>query len=296
MSKHPREDPRKIGKQPPFDEKPQHTMPGHESAMREKPDHGETSYKGHGRMEGKVALITGADSGIGRAVALAFAREGADVAIGYFNEHEDAKETERLVTLAGRRALLLPGDLADPETCERIVTQTVDEFGKLDILINNAAHQASSVESFAELTPDRIERTFLVNIVAMFNVTREALEHMEPGSTIVNTASIQAYHPKAAILDYAATKAAIVAFTKGLAPEAIKQGVRVNCVAPGPVWTPLVVQSFDQEKIERFGQQSPMQRPAQPAELAPAYVFLASAESSYVNGEVLGVTGGSPLA
>jgi NAD(P)-dependent dehydrogenase (short-subunit alcohol dehydrogenase family) len=289
------QDPRHRGKRPPFDEKPQ-SGPGTESAMREKPDHGETSYKGSGRLVEKVALVTGADSGIGRAVALAFAREGADVAIAYYDEHEDAKETERLVTAAGRRALLLSGDLADPAFCETIVNRTMDEFGRLDVLVNNAAHQGKAVKSFSDLTADRLERTFRINVLAMFNVTREALEHMEPGGSIVNTASIQAYHPKAAILDYAVTKAAIVAFTKGLAPEAIEQGVRINCVAPGPVWTPLIAQSFEGKKLEEFGKNSPTGRPAQPAELAPAYVFLASAEASFVNGEVLGVTGGAPLA
>ena len=264
--------------------------------MREKPDHGEHSYKGAERLLDKVALITGADSGIGRAVALAFAREGADVAIVYYDEHDDAKETERLVTDSGRRALLLPGDLADPAFCETIVTNTVEELGHLDILVNNAAYQGKSVASFADLTAERVERTFRVNILAMFHIAREALEHIPPGGTIINTASIQAYQPMAAILDDATTKAAIVAFTKGLAQVSIEQGVRVNCVAPGPVWTPLIAQSFHGEKLTEFGKKSPMQRPAQPAELAPAYVFLASGESSYVNGEVLGVTGGSPLA
>jgi NAD(P)-dependent dehydrogenase (short-subunit alcohol dehydrogenase family) len=295
MHTHEERDPRRRGKKPPFDEAPQ-SHPGAEAAMREKPDHGEHSYKGAERLLDKVALVTGGDSGIGRAVALAFAREGADVAIVYYDEHEDAKETERLVTDSGRHALLLPGDLADPAFCESIVTKTVEELGHLDILVNNAAYQGKSVESFADLTAERVERTFRVNILAMFHIAREALEHMPPGGTIINTASIQAYQPSAAILDYATTKAAIVAFTKGLAPTAIEQGVRVNCVAPGPVWTPLIAQSFEGEKLEEFGKKSPMKRPAQPAELAPAYVFLASGESSYVNGEVLGVTGGSPLA
>jgi NAD(P)-dependent dehydrogenase (short-subunit alcohol dehydrogenase family) len=289
------QDPRHRGKKPPFDENAQR-HPGSETEMREKPDHGELSYRGAERLLDKVALVTGADSGIGRAVALAFAREGADVAIVYYDEHDDAKETERLVTQAGRRALLLPGDLADPAFCETIVTKTVEELGHLDIVVNNAAHQAKSAESFADLTAERVERTFRVNILAMFHIVREALEHMPPGATIINTASIQAYKPSAAILDYAVTKAAIVAFTKGLAPSAIEQGIRVNCVAPGPVWTPLIAQSFEGKKLKEFGKKSPMKRPAQPAELAPAYVFLASAESSYVNGEILGVTGGSPLA
>jgi len=264
--------------------------------MRNKPDHGETSYKGHGRLAGKVALITGADSGIGRAVALAYAREGADVAIAYLNEHADAKESERWVTQAGRRALLLPGDLADPEVCRGVVKRTVSELGRLDIVVNNAAFQGKAVEDFSQLSPERIERTFRVNILAMFYVTQEALKHLPAGGSVINTASIQAYKPSPAIIDYATTKGAIVAFTKGLAPELVQsKGVRVNCVAPGPVWTPIVPQSFSGEKLEQFGKQSPTARPAQPAELAPPYVFLASAESSFVNGEVLGVTGGSPL-
>lgn len=288
-------DPRSAGQKPPFNEKPQQ-HPGHESALQNKPDHGEQSYKGSGKLAGKTALITGADSGIGRAVALAFAREGADVAIAYYNEDEDARETERLVKQAGRRALLLPGDLSDPRACRAAVRQTVESLGKLDIVVNNAAFQGPSVESFKDIPAERVERSFRVNILAMFYVVREALEHLPPGGAIINTASIQAYKPSAAILDYATTKGAIVAFTKGLAPELIdKHGVRVNCVAPGPVWTPLIAQSFSGEKLEHFGEQSPAKRPAQPAELAPAYVFLASGESSYVNGEVLGVTGGSPL-
>jgi len=290
------QDPKSKHNQPPFKEEPQ-SHPGSETAMRNKPDHGETSYKGCGKLTGKSALITGADSGIGRAIALAYAREGADVAIAYLNEHDDAKETQRLVTEAGRRALLLPGDLAQPDVCREVVRKAVAEFGKLDIVVNNAANQGKAAKSYTEITPDRIERTMRVNVLALFYVTREALEHLKPGGSIINTASIQAYQPSAAILDYATTKGAIVAFTKGLAPEAIeKHGVRVNCVAPGPVWTPLIAQSYEGEKLEEFGKQSPAKRPAQPAELAPAYVFLASDDASYVNGEVLGVTGGSPLA
>jgi hypothetical protein len=290
----PQQDPKDRGDKPPFREKPQ-SSPGRESAMREKPDYGETSYKGAGRLRDKVALVTGADSGIGRAVALAFAREGADVAIAYYNEHDDAELTARVVREAGRRSILLPGDIADPSLCEEIVTKTVAELGKLDIVVNNAAFQGKAVEKFTDLTPERIERTFRVNIMAMFHIARAALARMKPGSSIINTASIQAYQPTAAILDYATTKAAIVAFTKGLAQETIEDGVRVNCVAPGPVWTPLIAQSFEGDKLKNFGKDSPMGRPAQPRELAPAYVFLASSESNYVNGEVLGVTGGRPL-
>ena len=288
------QDPRKRGPRPPFDEKIQ-DAPGEERKMRVQPDHGETSYRGAARLVDKVALVTGADSGIGRAVALAFAREGADVAIAYLDEHDDAKETQRLVQQAGRRALMLPGDLAELSVCEAIVAKTVAELGQLDILVNNAAYQGKAVEAFTDLTPDRVERTFRVNILAMFHIVRRAFDLMKPGGVIINTGSIQAYQPKASILDYATTKAAIVGFTKGLALEAIERGIRVNCVAPGPVWTPLIAQSFEGEKLEKFGEQSPTKRPAQPAELAPAYVFLASADSSYINGEVLGVTGGAPL-
>lgn len=287
-------DPKANGKQPPFHEQPQ-SAPGRETAMRTKPDHGEESYKGYGRLAGRVALVTGADSGIGRAVALAYAREGADVAIAYLSEHEDAKETKRLVESAGKKAVLVAADLASAKECTRVVDEAVKAFGRIDILVNNAAFQGKAVESLDELDEERIDRTFRVNVMAMFHLVRQALPHMKEGSAIINTASIQAYQPSAAILDYATTKGAIVTFTKGLAEKVIEKGIRANVVAPGPVWTPLIVQSFDKEKISKFGKDSPMSRPAQPAELAPAYVFLASDESKYVNGEVLGVTGGKPL-
>jgi len=264
--------------------------------MKEKPDHGEDSYVGANRLQNKVALITGGDSGIGRAIALAYAREGADIAIGYQpDEQKDAEASAELVKAAGRRALLVPGDLAEPATCRRMVEQTVSEFQRIDVLVNNAAHQGKATEGIDELSHERVERTFRVNVIAMFDLVREALPHMPEGGAIINTASIQAYQPSAPILDYAATKGAIVAFTKGLASSTIQKGIRANCVAPGPVWTPLIAVSFEGEKLEKFGAQSPMKRPAQPAELAPAYVFLASRDASYVNGEVLGVTGGSPL-
>ena len=288
-------DPKAQHPRPPQKEHTQ-SHPGHESEMQQQPDYGERSYKGNSKLTGKVALITGADSGIGRAVALAYAREGADVAISYLNEHDDAKVTERLVREAGRRALLLPGDLAEAQVCREIVARTARELGRLDILVNNAAFQGKAVESFNELEPERWERTFRVNIIAMFYTVKAALEHLPEGGAIINTASIQAYKPSAPILDYATTKGAIVAFTKGLAQELIEQrGIRVNCVAPGPVWTPLIPQSFSGEQLENFGKQSPTKRAAQPAELAPSYVFLASADASYINGEVLGVTGGTPL-
>jgi NAD(P)-dependent dehydrogenase (short-subunit alcohol dehydrogenase family) len=287
-------DPRRAKEQPPFPHQEQ-DHPGHEGAMSPAPDFGEATYKGYGRLEGKVALITGADSGIGRAVALAFAREGADIAIAYLSEHEDAQETRRVVEAAGRKALLLPGDIADDAHCAQLVASTVARFGHLDILVNNAAYQGESVDKFEDLDPARVERTLRVNVGGMFSLTRHALAHLKEGAVIINTGSIQAYQPSAKILDYAVTKAAIVNFTKGLAQEVVKRGIRVNCVAPGPVWTPLIVQSFPGEKSAKFGQDGPMGRPAQPAELAPAFVFLASGESSYVNGEVLGVTGGKPL-
>lgn len=286
-------DPRDRGPQPPFDEQPQDGAPGLESEMNVKPDYGEASYVGHDRLKGKVAVVTGGDSGIGRAVVLAFAREGADVVIAYHpREQRDAEDTAKLVTEAGRKPLLIAGDLAIAEDCEELIRRAVGEFGRIDVLVNNAAHQEKAVTSVQELTAERVERTFRVNVIAMFHLVRAALPHMRAGASIINTASIQAYQPSAFILDYAATKGAIVAFTKGLAPKAIEQGVRVNCVAPGPVWTPLIAESFEGEKLQRFGAQSPMKRPAQPAELAPAYVFLASAEASYINAEVLSVTGG----
>jgi NAD(P)-dependent dehydrogenase (short-subunit alcohol dehydrogenase family) len=287
-------DPKDQGKKPPFRERTQ-DAPGHESAMKTKPDFGEDSYKGYGRLAGRVALVTGADSGIGRAVALAYARVGADVAIAYLSEHDDARETKRVVEASGRRAVLIAADLADAKECTRVIDETVKAFGKIDILVNNAAFQGKAVDSLEEIDDERIDRTFRVNIMAMFHLVRRALPHMNEGGAIINCSSIQAYQPSSEILDYATTKGAIVTFTKGLAEELIERGIRVNSVAPGPVWTPLVAQSFDEEKLEEFGKQSPMKRPAQPAELAPAFVFLASDEARYVNGEVLGVTGGKPL-
>ena len=295
MRSETQQDPKAQAKKPPFRDTTQ-SAPGHETKMRDKPDHGEESYRGYGRLTDRVALVTGGDSGIGRAVALAYAREGADVAIAYLNEHEDAKETERLVTAAGRRALLIPGDLSERSTCDRIVDATVGAFGRIDILVNNAAFQGKAVEKLEDIDDDRVEQAFRVNVVAMFHLVRRALPHMREGSVIINVASIQAYQPSAKILDYASTKGAIVTFTKGLAEDVIKRGIRANAIAPGPVWTPLIVQSFPEDKVKKFGEGSPMERPAQPAEMAPAFVFLASDESRYVNGEVLGLTGGKPLS
>jgi len=271
--------------------------PGLESQMSQAPDFGEATYRGTGRLEGRRAVVTGGDSGIGRAVALAFAREGADVAIAYLeDEQSDADETTRVVRDAGRTALQLPGDLQDEDYCRSLVDRTAEGLGGVDILVNNAAYQMAR-DGLADISTAELERTFRTNILAMFHTCRAALEHMQPGATIINTASIQAYEPDPMLLAYAATKAAIVNFSKGLAQETIERGIRVNAVAPGPIWTPLIPATMSEEKVEDFGaEESPTQRAGQPAELAPVYVFLASPESSYINGEVIGVTGGKPLS
>jgi len=288
-------DPR-AGKHPPFPEQTQEAH-GSQEAMQPQPDYGQETYRGYDRLRGRVALITGGDSGIGRAVVLAYAREGADVAFVYVDEKEeqDARVSASAAEEAGRKVLCIRADLSRDQECKRVVDEVVQRFGRIDILVNNAAEQGKAVASFEELSAERVERTFRVNILSMFNLTRHALPHLRAGAAVINVASIQAYKPSAPILDYAATKGAIVTFTKGLSDALIERGIRVNCVAPGPVWTPLVAQSFAAEKNAQFGQNSPMKRPAQPAELAPAFVFLASPEASYVAGEVLGVTGGKPL-
>ncbi len=288
------QDPQEQAPKPPFPEQPQQP-PGIEAEMETRPDYGEDSYRGSGRLEGKAAIITGGDSGIGRAVALAFAREGADVLISYLPEEEqDAQETRRVVEAAGRRALTVPGDIGDQAHCETIVQRAVQEFGRVDILVNNAAFQRTH-QSIAEISAEELERTYRTNIFAMFYLCKAAIPQMQPGSTIINTASIQAYQPSSSLLAYASTKGAIVTFSKGLAQEVIKQGIRVNVVAPGPVWTPLITSTIPPEQASKFGQDSPIGRPAQPAELAPPFVFLASQESSFIVGEVIGVTGGNPL-
>jgi len=290
------QNPKQEFPQPPTQEEQPLTPPGSESDMQVKPDHGEQSYRGLGRLTGRAALITGADSGIGKAVAIAFAREGADVAIAYLQEQKDAEDTAKWVRDAGRKAILLPGDVGDEAHCQEIVQRTVSELGKLDILVNNAAYQMSHQQSLLEISKDELEHTFRTNIFAMFYLAKAALQVMPPGGTIVNTASIQAYMPSPSLIHYASTKGAIVTFTKALAEFALEQkGVRVNAVAPGPVWTPLIPSSMPKQHVAKFGEQGPMKRAAQPAELAPAYVFLASQESSYVDGEILGVTGGKPL-
>ena len=269
--------------------------PGTEAEMTPQADHGETSYRGCDKLTGRVAVITGGDSGIGRAVAIAFAREGSDVAIAYLpEEQDDAEETARLVGDAGRTAVLLPGDIRDEEHCRQLVATTVERLGGLDILVNNAAYQMS-LERFEDLTTEQLERTYRTNVFAMFWLCRDALAHMGPGSCIINTSSIQGFQPSPHLIDYASTKAAIVNFTKNLAQELAERGIRVNSVAPGPIWTPLIPATMEPEAVDKFGQQTPMGRAGQPAELAPAFVFLASPESSYISGEVLGVTGGKPL-
>jgi NAD(P)-dependent dehydrogenase (short-subunit alcohol dehydrogenase family) len=288
------EDPREQGAKPPFEEQSQEA-PGLEAEMSPKPEYGAESYKGARRLEGRSALITGGDSGIGRAVAVAFAREGADVLISYLEEEErDARETAGAVEASGRRCVRVAGDIRDEAHCQRLVERAVSEFGKLDVLVNNAAFQMTR-DSIAEISSEEFDRTFRTNVYAMFYLCKAALPHMPEGGAIINTASIQAYQPTPQLLAYAATKGAIVTFSKALAEQALKQGVRVNVVAPGPVWTPLIPSTMPQEKVETFGQDTPEGRPAQPAELAPVYVFLASQESSYVCGEVIGVTGGKPL-
>jgi NAD(P)-dependent dehydrogenase (short-subunit alcohol dehydrogenase family) len=281
----------------PSPEMPSQTLehPGLESDMELAPDYGAESYRGSARLEGRKAIITGGDSGIGRAVALAFAREGADVLLSYLPEEEsDAQATAAHVRDAGRTAVTVPGDVQDPAYCATLVERALAEFGQLDVLVCNAAYQLSR-EGIESITPEELDRTFRTNILSMFHLCRAALPRMRAGGSIITTSSVEAYQPKPHLLDYAATKGAIVNFTKGLALEAIERGIRVNSVAPGPVWTPLIPATMPPDRVEGFGSQSPIGRAAQPVELAPAYVFLASAESSYVNAEILGVTGGTPL-
>jgi NAD(P)-dependent dehydrogenase (short-subunit alcohol dehydrogenase family) len=285
-----KEDPKQLHPKPTFPEQDQE-HPGSERDMRPEADHGEESYIGSGKLVGRKAIITGGDSGIGRAVAIAFAREGADVLISYLNEDDDAGETARWVEESGRKAIRLGGDVQDESHCQRIIDQAIDEFGQIDILVNNAAFQMPH-EKLEEFSSEQFERTFRTNIFAMFYLCKAAMPHMKEGASIINTASIQAFNPSPNLLDYASTKCAIVGFTKALSKMVMKQGVRVNAVAPGPVWTPLIPSTFDPEKTKEFGANTVFERPAQPAELAPVYVLLASPEASYITGEVFGVTGG----
>ena len=268
--------------------------PGLESEMDLEPDYGEDTYRGSGRLEGKRALITGGDSGIGRAVALAFAREGADVVLSYLPaEEEDAQVTAQVVRDAGRRVVTAPGDLRDEEFCTGLVERTVSELGGLDVLVSNAAYQMS-ISGIEELTTEQLLRTYYTNVFATFWLCKASVRHMQPGSSIIVTTSIQAYQPSPSLLDYASTKGALLNFTKGLSQELAPKGIRVNTVAPGPIWTPLIPATMPAEQVSSFGEETPIGRAGQPAELAPAYVFLASQESSYVTGERIGVTGGMP--
>lgn len=277
---------------PPFPAQEQE-MPGSEQKMDPKPDHGETTYKGSGRLEGRKAIITGADSGIGKAVAIAFAREGADVLVSYLNEDEDAHETVEYITKAGRKAILAPGDISKEEHCKKLIDRALKELGGIDILVNNAAFQAEHT-SLQEITTAEWDYTFKANLYSMFWLCKAAEPHLKPGSSIINTSSVNAYTPRPTLIPYTITKGAIQNFTATLAQLWGEKGIRVNCVAPGPIWTPLIPGSFTAEKVKEFGKHTPLKRAGQPAELAPIYVLLASNESSYMSGATVQVTGGMP--
>ncbi len=287
------QDPREKGPKPPHPSQ-QQDPPGLESEMDPKPDYGEESYKGSGKLEGKAAVITGGDSGIGRAVALAFAREGADVLISYLSEESDAKETARVVEASGRKCVTIPGDIQDEAHCRAIIDRAVKEFGKVDILVNNAAFQMSR-ESIEEISTDEFDRTLKTNLYAMFWLTKAAVPHMPAGGAVINTSSIQADSPSPQLLPYSMTKASIQNFTGGLAQMLGKKGIRANCVAPGPIWTPLIPATMPPEKVKNFGKDVALGRAGQPVELAPVYVLLASDDSSYMAGATVAVTGGKPL-
>jgi NAD(P)-dependent dehydrogenase (short-subunit alcohol dehydrogenase family) len=265
--------------------------PGSEAEMTPRPQSQDVKYKGSGKLMGKVALITGGDSGIGRAVAIVYAREGADVAIAYLNEHEDAQETKRLVEQEGRRCVAIAGDVGSEPFCQEAVQQTVQQLGHLDILVNNAAEQHPQ-ESIEQISAEQLERTFRTNIFGMFFMTKAAMPHLKQGSAIINTTSVTAYKGSPQLLDYSSTKGAIVAFTRSLAQSVVEKGIRVNGVAPGPIWTPLIPSTFPPEKVASFGAQVPMKRAGQPEEVAPSYVFLASDDSSYMSGQILHPNGG----
>ncbi|THG29994.1 SDR family oxidoreductase [Naasia lichenicola] len=272
----------------------QQQVPGTDQAMDPKPDYGEGSYRGSGRLTGKVALLTGADSGIGKAVALAFAREGADVAVVYLSEHTDAQETARFIEEAGRTSLLIPTDLADPDNCREAVRQTVEQFGRIDVLVHNAAYQMTR-ETLDEIPDDEWDHTLAVNLSAYFHLVKAAVPQMPSGASIIATSSVQADTPTPELLPYAVTKAGIANMTASLAQMLADKGIRANAVAPGPVWTPLIPSTMPPEKVEDFGTQVPLGRAGQPAELAPVYVMLASDEASYISGAVIPVTGGKPF-
>jgi NAD(P)-dependent dehydrogenase (short-subunit alcohol dehydrogenase family) len=290
------QNPAEQNPKPPFDT-PMQPEPGLAKNMDPRPDHGEESYRGTGRLKGRKALVTGGDSGIGRAVAIAFAREGADVAINYLPEEQpDAEQTMKVLAATGQKIVALPGDLSDESFCRKLIEQTASELGGLDILANIAGKQITQ-QNIADLSTEQLEQTFTVNVYAMFWLCKYALPHLSEGASIINTSSIQAYQPSPGLLDYAPTKAAIKAFTEAFAKQVAEKGIRVNAVAPGPIWTPLQPsQGQPPEKLEKFGADTPLGRPGQPVEVAPAYVFFASQESSYITGELLGVTGGNHLA
>lgn len=285
--------PKTDAPQPP-QPKQQQRMPGSTGKMDPPPDHGEESYKGSGRLAGRAAIITGGDSGIGRAVAIAFAREGADVLISYYDEDADAKETARWVEKAGRRVAVVAGDIKEEAHCRSLVETAMKAFGRLDILVNNAAHQAT-FEKIEDISAEEWDVTFRTNIYSQFYLAKAAVPHMKPGSAIINVSSITAKNPPPQLLAYAATKGAISNFTAGLAGLLAERGIRVNAVAPGPIWTPLIPSTMPEEKVEKFGSNTPLGRAGQPAECAPAFVMLASPESSYVTGAVIPVTGGRPM-
>jgi NAD(P)-dependent dehydrogenase (short-subunit alcohol dehydrogenase family) len=268
-------------------------IPGTEEELTPKADHGENSYKGSGKLTGRKAIITGGDSGIGRAVAIAFAREGADIVIAYLNEDEDAEETAKYVEQAGKKAVLIPGDIREEAHCRKIIDTAVSELGGIDILVNNAAFQMSR-QSLQEVSSEEWDRTFKTNIYPMFYLCKMAEEHLKPGSTVINTTSVNAYKPKPTLVAYAATKGAIQNFTSSMAQLWAEKGIRVNCVAPGPILTPLIPSTMSEEEVKTFGQDVPLKRPGQPAELAPSYVLLASEDSSYMTGATIQITGGSP--
>ncbi|QHE51417.1 SDR family oxidoreductase [Pontibacillus sp. HMF3514] len=272
---------------------PQHQnrQPGLESDMNPQPEYMDPNYKGSGKLQGKVALVTGGDSGIGRAVSLYFAKEGADVAILYLDEHSDAEKTKSLVEQEGQRALLISGDMGNQAFCESSVNQVINTFGQLDILVNNAAEQHPQ-QDFMDITSEQLEQTFRTNLFGYFYMTKAAIPHLKPGSSIINTSSITAYQGSKDLVDYSATKGAITAFTRSLSESIIEKGIRVNGVAPGPIWTPLIPSTFDEQKVAQFGTSTPMKRAGQPKELAPAYVYLASQDSSYVSGQMIHVNGG----
>jgi NAD(P)-dependent dehydrogenase (short-subunit alcohol dehydrogenase family) len=276
------------------DNEPQQQPPGSTAQMRRKPDHGEDSYRGSGRLSGKRTLITGGDSGIGRAVALAFAREGADVAISYLSEDDDARETAALIEKAGQRAVLIPGDLTRREHCQEAIDRTVHDLGGLDVLVNNAAFQMTH-HTVEEITDQEWQHTFDTNITAMFRLVQAALPHLGEGASIINTSSVNYDQPKPTLLPYATTKGAIANFTAGLAQMLGDRGIRVNAVAPGPIWTPLIPSTMPPEQVADFGKNTPLGRPGEPKEVAPVYVLLASDEASYISGAIIPVTGGKPI-